>query len=110
VATRYKVLLDGQLIGTVHLTGPTLSVERARLGATPAYKRLARLRRRVDEASATYEEQGLATSEDVLADEESALADLSSLPLTLVEDDGVTATLATVRFVKVSPPPLRIVW
>ena len=110
VTTRYRVLLDGRLIGTVHLAGPALRVERARLGATPAYKRLARLRRRVDEARAEYQEQGLATSEDVLADEEAALRDLSSLSFTLVEDDGVTATVAAVRFVAISPPTLRVEW
>jgi hypothetical protein len=110
VTRRYKVLLDGRLIGTVHLAGPALRVERARLGATPAYKRLARLRRRVDDASAEYRNQGLATSEHVLADEEAALRDLSNLPLTLVEDDGVTSTVATIRFVATSPPTLRVEW
>lgn len=110
VTKRYRVLLDGRLIGTVHLAGPAQRVERARLGATPAYKRLARLRRRVDDASAEYRERGLATSEDVLADEEAALRDLSDLSFTLVEDDGVTSTAATVRFVAVSPPTLRVEW
>lgn len=110
MSTRYQVLLDGQLIGTVHLVGPTLRVERARLGATPAYKRLARLRRRVSEASLAYEEQKLATPEGVLADEEAALGELSSMSLTLVEVGGVTVPAAVVRRVGISPPTLRVEW
>ena len=110
MSTRYKVFLDDHLIGTVHLVGPALRVERARLGATPAYKRLARLRHRVDEARSVYEEQRLATPEGVLADEETALEELSSLSLTLVEEGGVTAPAAAVRLVGMSPPTLRVEW
>ena len=110
MTTRYKVLLDGRLIGTVHLAGPALRVERVRLGATPAYKPLARLRRRVEEAGAAYEEQALATPETVLADEEAALKELSSLSFTLVEESGVTVPKAAVRLISISPPMLRVEW
>ena len=107
---RYRVLLDGQLIGTVHLVGPTLRIERARLGPTPAYKRLARLLRRVDDASLAYEEQTLATPEHVLADEETALRELSEVSLTLLENGGVAVPTAAVRLVKTAPPTLRVDW
>lgn len=110
MTTRYQVLLDGRSIGTVHLAGPALRVERVRLGATPAYKRLARLHHRVDEAGRAYAERGLATPEDVLADEEAALRELSGLAFSLVGDDGVTASVAGIRFVALSPPTLRIEW
>jgi hypothetical protein len=110
VTTRYRVLLDGRSIGTVHLAGPGLRVERVRLGATPAYKRLARLRRRVEEARTAYEEQALTTPEAVLADEEAALSELSTLSLTLVSQDGVTVSNTSVRLVSVSPPMLRVEW
>ena len=110
MSRRYQVLLEDQLIGTVHLVGPTLRVERARLGAMPAFKRLARLRRRVDEASVRYEEHALATPESVLADEEAALRELSDLALTLVDDSGAAGPRVTVRLVNTSPPTLRIAW
>ena len=108
--TRYSVLLDGRLIGTVHLAGPGQRVERVRLGATPAYKRLARLFRRVANARTAYEEQALATPEAVLADEEGALGELSTLSLTLMGQDGVTATTTSVRLVSIAPPMLRVQW
>jgi hypothetical protein len=110
VSTRYKVFLDDVLIGTVYLVGPALRVERARLGAKPAYKRLARLRQRVEEARSVYDEQTLAAPEGVLADEESAFEELSSLSLTLVEEGGATASAAAVRLVGMSPPTLRVEW
>jgi hypothetical protein len=110
MTTRYRVLLDGRSIGTVHLAGPALRVERARLGATPAFRRLARLHRRVDEAGRQYAEHGPATAEEVLVDEEAALRELSSLAFSLVEDGGVTATVAGIRFVALSPPTLRVEW
>jgi hypothetical protein len=110
VTTRYRVLLDGRFIGTVHLAGPGLRVERGRLGATPAYRRLARLRSRVEGARTAYEEQALATPETVLADEEAALRELSTLSLTLVEQDGATVSTASVRLVSISPPMLRVEW
>jgi hypothetical protein len=53
---------------------------------------------------------GFPASGDRNLGEEAALRDLSNLSFTLVEDDGITPTVATVRFVATSPPTLRVEW
>ena len=107
--TRYSVTLDEKVVGTVSIPERAAGTLVARLNPLPAFRALREMRRQFRAVARKFAGE---LTEDELAGEESALADLSQLELHLVnERTGVAVPNASVRLLRNEPPRVRIqIW
>jgi hypothetical protein len=114
VETRYRLLLGGRKIATVHLDSERRGTVVARLAPLPAFRALAQLRHEVERARDAFFGLEVATVDELtrLAEaEEHAAAALGQLPLALADDTtGAPVPAAALRVLPGEPPRLRVQW
>ena len=109
---RYELQLDGRRVATVWLDPERTGRATGRLGPLPAFRRISRLFDDLAAARAAIEASGVTRVEEgVLGDEERALAELSCLDLSLVDDaTGAPIAAQAIKVLPGNPPRLRVEW